>query len=137
VVLAGSFAGRSDPELKRLVERVWREGLKGLNLKFDFSGLSEFARRVLGLCAGIRFGAVQSYGELAVAAGKPGGARAVGQVMAHNPFCIFFPCHRVVGSDGRLGGFAGGSRMKKRLLELEGWQVQGSGFNARLVKGVS
>ncbi|MGC9110712.1 MAG: methylated-DNA--[protein]-cysteine S-methyltransferase [candidate division WOR-3 bacterium] len=133
VALTSSFSGRSDPELKRVVEMVWQRGLKGMNLKFDFSGLSDFACRVLNLCAEIGFGQVRTYSELAGAAGVPGGARAVGQVMAHNPFCIFFPCHRVIAADGRLGGFTGGTEMKRRLLELEGWRVEGSGFNSRLV----
>ncbi|MEO0025142.1 MAG: MGMT family protein [candidate division WOR-3 bacterium] len=134
VVLEEPVQGRSDPWMTKLLHRVWHYGLNGLDLKFDLSGLSRFARRILAVCARIRFGEVITYGALAQAAGYPGAARAVGQVMAHNRFAIFFPCHRVVGADGRLGGFTGGTGLKRRLLELEGWQIEGRGFNARLLK---
>ena len=60
-----------------------------------------------------------SYAELAARAGRPGAARAVGQAMARNPWPIIVPCHRVVASDGGLGGYGGGLDMKERLLRLE------------------
>ncbi|MEO0071242.1 MAG: MGMT family protein [candidate division WOR-3 bacterium] len=100
----------------------------------DGSGLSEFARKVLNMCAKIKPGEVMSYKELARAIGKPKGARAVGQVMANNPFPLLIPCHRVVAKDGRLGGFAGGLKMKIGLLEAEGWRVIGDGWNARVLR---
>ncbi len=134
VVLGGPVQGRSEPWMAKLLHRVWHYGLSGLDLRFDFTGLSQFARRILAACARIRFGEVKTYGALAQTAGYPGAARAVGQVMAHNRFAIFFPCHRVVGADGRLGGFTGGTGLKRRLLELEGWRIEGSGSNARLLK---
>jgi len=134
VVLGGPVQGRSDPWMADLLHQVWYYGLNGLDLKFDLAGLSRFARRILAVCAQIRFGEVKTYGALAQAAGYPGAARAVGQVMAYNRFAIFFPCHRVVGADGRLGGFTGGTGLKRRLLELEGWQIEGRGVNARLLK---
>jgi methylated-DNA-[protein]-cysteine S-methyltransferase len=77
---------------------------------------------------------VLTYGELARKAGKPGAARAVGRVMATNPIPIVIPCHRVVGSDLKLHGFGGGLAMKKRLLELEGLTVKGSGPGARVCR---
>lgn len=137
VIIGQTVAGSSHPELERLLRQVWFHGLEGLNLRFDFSGVSRFTQKILAACAKIRFGEVKSYGELAAFAGAPGAARAVGQVMAHNRFAIFFPCHRVVGANGRLGGFTGGIRIKRRLLEFEGWKVRGSGFNARLCKAGS
>uniref|UniRef100_A0A7V3PTR6 methylated-DNA--[protein]-cysteine S-methyltransferase n=1 Tax=candidate division WOR-3 bacterium TaxID=2052148 RepID=A0A7V3PTR6_UNCW3 len=135
-VLYSSHHGKSDPVLENLINRVWHNGLGELNLKFDMSGLSKFAQMVLGECVRIKFGEVMTYQELARRAGVPGAARAVGQVMAHNRFCIFFPCHRVIASHGELGGFTGGLNLKRRLLELEGWKVAGTGFNSRILKMV-
>jgi methylated-DNA-[protein]-cysteine S-methyltransferase len=61
-----------------------------------------------------------SYGELAAAVGHPGAARAVGSAMANNPVPIIVPCHRVLASDGTLGGYGGGLDMKRGLLRIEG-----------------
>ena len=69
----------------------------------------------------IRPGAVLSYGEVARRIGRPQAARAVGAACGANPLPIIIPCHRVVGSGGRLGGFGGGLDLKKRLLRAEGW----------------
>ena len=82
-------------------------------------GMTEFGLRVLRACAEIPWGATRSYGEIAEAIGAPRAARAVGQALARNPVPIIIPCHRVIGSDGRLVGFGPGVGMKKRLLELE------------------
>lgn len=71
----------------------------------------------------IPYGEVLSYGELARKARHPQAARAVGQVMANNRFPLVVPCHRVVRSDGHLGGFGGGLPMKRELLTLEGLTV--------------
>jgi len=87
--------------------------------KVDYSGYTDFQRRVLEATRKIPYGQTRSYGEIAKAAGSPGAARAVGQVMAHNRTCIIVPCHRVVASNG-IGGFTGGIEYKVRLLKLEG-----------------
>ncbi|MDO9352578.1 MAG: methylated-DNA--[protein]-cysteine S-methyltransferase [Solirubrobacteraceae bacterium] len=68
----------------------------------------------------IPFGATTTYGALAAAIGKPGMAQGVGQAVGHNPVCIVVPCHRVIGANGALTGYAGGLERKRRLLELEG-----------------
>jgi len=85
------------------------------------NGLSYFARSVLMACRGIRFGQTMSYGQLAQKVGRPKAARAIGRVMANNPLPLIIPCHRVVRSDGKIGGFSaiGGVALKKRLLEHE------------------
>ena len=67
----------------------------------------------------IPYGETRTYGQLAVALGDPGGAQAVGNANGWNPISIVVPCHRVVGSDGRLTGYAGGLARKRFLLELE------------------
>jgi len=85
----------------------------------DFEGVSPFLRAVWEAAREIPHGQTCSYGELAARAGRPGAARAVGQAMARNPWPIIVPCHRVVASDGGLGGYGGGLDMKERLLRLE------------------
>ena len=68
----------------------------------------------------IPWGAVCSYADIARAIDKPKAVRAVGAANGRNPLPIVVPCHRVIGSDGSLTGFAGGLDMKRQLLELEG-----------------
>jgi len=111
--------GRSDPGLGRQIERVLLGGRIPKRLQVDVRGLPGFTRRILKVCAGIRPGETLSYGELARRAGRPGAARAAGQVMARNRFPLLIPCHRVVGVGGRLTGFGGGLRMKRELLARE------------------
>jgi O-6-methylguanine DNA methyltransferase len=131
-VTLGRKGGRDDRGLAEDLRNVLRGGRIPASLRVNPTGLSEFTRRVLGRCAGIRPGQVMTYAELARTAGKPKAARAVGQVMAKNPFPILVPCHRVVGAERRLTGFGGGVAMKERLLAAEGWQFEGSGVTRRL-----
>ncbi|MDZ7267153.1 MAG: methylated-DNA--[protein]-cysteine S-methyltransferase [candidate division KSB1 bacterium] len=79
-----------------------------------------FTGRVLRLVSKIPYGQVYTYGEVAARLGNPRAVRAVGQALGANPIPIFIPCHRVVASDGKLGGFSAGTTIKRRLLELEG-----------------
>jgi methylated-DNA-[protein]-cysteine S-methyltransferase len=92
------------------------------NVAVDVSAAkTDFHRKVLKVLHDtVPAGATTSYGELATAAGRPGAARAVGSAMANNPVPIIVPCHRVLASDGKLGGYGGGLEMKRKLLELEG-----------------
>jgi methylated-DNA-[protein]-cysteine S-methyltransferase len=89
-------------------------------LPFAWGKTSEFSRQVLEELARVPAGQPVSYGWLAAKAGRPKAARAVGRVMASNPFPLLYPCHRVVGAKGALTGFGPGIDMKKYLLELEG-----------------
>ena len=68
----------------------------------------------------IKYGETMTYGELAKRVGSPNASRAVGGAMHNNPLSIFYPCHRVIGSNGSLTGFGGGLPMKEKLLRLEG-----------------
>lgn len=113
--------------LKRRVSdgaRQIREYLEGRRRDFDvpidLRLTSGFRNEALRALTGVRFGQVVSYGELARRAGRPGGARAVGGAMGHNPIPVIVPCHRVVAADGTLGGFTGGLDIKRRLHVLEG-----------------
>jgi len=80
-----------------------------------------FTRKVLNACRAIPFGQTRTYSDLAEQVGSPGAARAVGGVMASNPLPLIVPCHRVLRSDGGLGGFSapGGTATKRKMLEHE------------------
>ena len=90
------------------------------DLPYRWQGLSEFARTVLDTLSRVPRGQMVSYGWLAARAGRPKAARAVGRIMAQNPFPLVIPCHRVVGATGALTGFGPGLDMKRYLLEREG-----------------
>ncbi|WP_405688756.1 methylated-DNA--[protein]-cysteine S-methyltransferase [Streptomyces sp. NBC_00057] len=95
--------------------------LREFSLDLDWSLTSGFNRQVLRkLAAGVPYGAVVGYGGLAEHVGQPGAAQAVGAAMGSNPLPVVVPCHRVVESDGGLGGFGGGLETKRKLLALEG-----------------
>jgi O-6-methylguanine DNA methyltransferase len=81
---------------------------------------SPFEQRVWAALQRIPFGATRSYGELARELGDPNLSRAVGRANGANPVSILVPCHRVIGANGTLTGYAGGLAMKGRLLRLEG-----------------
>jgi len=112
-----SLAGFGD-----LPDRICRY-LGGERITFgdavDWSGVSAFGRAVLKASRAIPYSESRSYRWVASQVGRPHAARAVGQALARNPVPIVVPCHRVVGSDGRLIGFTGGLEMKRRLLEME------------------
>lgn len=93
----------------------------------NLSGLTKFSARVLKETLGIPRGKVCAYSGLAERAGFPRAARAVGSVMANNPFPLAIPCHRVIRADGTTGHFGGGADMKKRLLEREGIPFDAAG----------
>jgi len=87
------------------------------NFKLEMAHLPNYSRKVLGLLIKVPVGYVTTYGALAKATG--GGPRAVGNVMAANPFAPLIPCHRVVRSDFRLGGYGGGLGTIRKILERE------------------
>ncbi len=89
--------------------------------QLDLSGLTPFAQKVLRELAKVLYGKTISYGELAKRVGKPKAARAVGSVLANNPLPIIVPCHRVIASDGTLGGYSApsGLKLKRQLLLME------------------
>ena len=89
--------------------------------------LTDFSAKVLKQACKIPRGKVGTYSGLAAKVGCPGAARAVGTALANNPFPIIIPCHRVIRSDGSLGGFGGGIRMKRELLSKEGVTLNSQG----------
>ncbi|WP_354638482.1 methylated-DNA--[protein]-cysteine S-methyltransferase [Kitasatospora camelliae] len=91
----------------------------GFDLEFAVGG-TEFQRRVWQALDAIPYGATTTYGRLAESIGAPRGAvRALGSAIGANPLLVVRPCHRVIGADGSLTGYAGGLERKARLLELE------------------
>lgn len=93
------------------------------DLALDLTGTTAFQRSVLMAIQSIPAGAVQTYRQVARAIRKPQASRAVGQALGSNPLPIVLPCHRVIASDGSLGGYAGGLDIKRKLLKLEGAQL--------------
>jgi methylated-DNA-[protein]-cysteine S-methyltransferase len=96
--------------------------LAGRRTSFDLpvalSG-DDFQQSVWTMLTEIPYGQTTTYGDLAARLGDPALAQAVGQAVGHNPVSIIVPCHRVVGKDGKLTGYAGGLRRKQHLLDLE------------------
>lgn len=90
------------------------------DLPVDTRLMTPFQRRVLTAAQRVPAGTVVSYGDIARRIGQPKASRAVGQALGHNPIPIVIPCHRVVASDGGLGGYIGGPTIKRKLLALEG-----------------
>jgi methylated-DNA-[protein]-cysteine S-methyltransferase len=98
---------------------------KTFDLPIDWRVMPEFHARVLHLVQAIPYGEVRTYAEVAAGLGKPGAAIAVGNANAANPMPLALPCHRVIGSDGRLHGYSapGGLATKAWLLKLEGYLI--------------
>lgn len=98
------------------------EYLAGKRAIFDVPVRAEgsaFQRAVWAQISAIPYGETRTYAQIAESLGKPGALQAVGQACGRNPVPLFIPCHRVVGSNGKLGGYAFGPAVKKFLLELE------------------
>jgi methylated-DNA-[protein]-cysteine S-methyltransferase len=114
-----------DPELEPVLADQIRVYFAGEAVRFhvpvDLSACTAFQQGVLRACRGIEYGRLATYGQLAADIGRVHAARAVGGAMARNPVPLVIPCHRVVGSNGALGGFSArrGTPMKRRMLELE------------------
>lgn len=109
------------PVTKQLLEYFAGERTK-FDLPIDLSVLTPFQRNVLDIACRIAPGRVWTYHRLAEEMGRPKSSRPVGQALARNPVPIIIPCHRVIASDGTLGGYSGGSGLKAKrwLLQLEG-----------------
>ncbi|PXX48764.1 methylated-DNA--[protein]-cysteine S-methyltransferase [Aquitalea magnusonii] len=117
--LSGS---RRDDAAVAEVARQLHEYERGERRSFDLPLAARgtaFQQQVWAALCCIPYGETMSYGELALALGKPGGARAVGRANATNPIALIVPCHRVLGADGSLTGYAGGLPLKSALLRFE------------------
>jgi methylated-DNA-[protein]-cysteine S-methyltransferase len=114
---------KRDPRALRQAKQELNEYFAGKRRRFDLPLAAEgtpFQRAVWREIAKVGCGETISYAELARRAGYPGSARAAGAATGRNPIGIIVPCHRIVGSNGSLTGYAGGLSRKKALLALEG-----------------
>lgn len=103
-------------------ENQLREYLAGRRTSFNLAwdlDCTSFQRQVWHALAEIPYGETRSYGDIARAVNKPKGAQAVGQANSHNPLLLVIPCHRVINSDGSLGGWGPGEDKKQQLLDME------------------
>lgn len=116
---AGSIEQRSifDEAVDQL-ESYFRGERKSFDLQFEAEG-TPFQKAVWRTLPDVEYGAVASYGDIACAIGRPGAGRAVGGAIGRNPVPIIVPCHRVIGSNGKLTGFGWGLERKQWLLDLE------------------
>ncbi|MCE2406002.1 MAG: methylated-DNA--[protein]-cysteine S-methyltransferase [Pseudomonadales bacterium] len=108
-------------EIKDELDSYFSGSTREFTIPVDYTNRgTEFQRRVWDALRQIPYGSVVTYGELADRIGNAKAARAVGLANNRNPLAIFVPCHRVIGANGRLVGYAGGLSFKRSLLELEG-----------------
>lgn len=110
--------GDFEKKVKAQLSEYFEKKRKKFDLKFDLEG-TEFQKKVWKELLKIPFGQTVSYGEIAIRCGSPKGARAVGMACNKNKLPIVIPCHRVVGKNRELVGFAGGLDTKLALLKLE------------------
>ena len=110
------------PKLAEALRAYFEGRPTRFDVRLDLGAVTEFRRRALQACRRIPWGQTGTYADLARTAGSPNASRAAGSAMAHNPLPLVVPCHRVVRSDGSLGGFSSpqGVQLKRRLLQLEG-----------------
>ncbi|MDR1869202.1 MAG: methylated-DNA--[protein]-cysteine S-methyltransferase [Treponema sp.] len=116
------FEKRETPLIKeaaKQLEEYFNKKLKSFDLPLIFHG-TDFQVKVWKALQKIPYGKTRSYGELASLTGNSKASRAVGMANNRNPITIIVPCHRVIGHDGSLTGYAGGLELKRKLLELEG-----------------
>lgn len=105
-------------EAARQLDAYFAGELRAFSLPLSPAG-TDFQRYIWKLLCEIPYGKTATYGQLALKAGRPRAARAIGLCNNKNPIPIFIPCHRVVGADGSLTGYRGGLALKERLLRLE------------------
>ena len=105
--------------VSRQLQEYFSGKLKKFDIPYKFMGGTEFQRKVWNILENIPYGATKTYQEIADEVGNPKAVRAVANAVGMNSLSIIVPCHRVIGSDGKLHGYAGGVSMKERLLEIE------------------
>ena len=120
-------ARRADTVAREL-DQYFAGKRRSFDVAVDLSPLTDFQRRILRATARVDFGAVSTYARVAAQAGSAKGSRAAGQALGANPIPIVVPCHRILASDGTLGGYAGGLDAKRRLLQLERGEIPSGGW---------
>lgn len=110
----------STDEVRRELTEYFQGSRRRFEVPVDWALTQGFGRRVLRATARVPFGRITTYRQVATRAGSPRAYRAAGNALGANPIPIVVPCHRVLHSDGGLGGYTGGVERKEFLLELEG-----------------
>ena len=108
----------------REIDEYFGRRRRNFELPLDFRLAHGFRRNVLDFLLGIGYGTTASYATIATAAGSPQAVRAVGSACAANPLPLIVPCHRILRSDGTLGGYVGGLDAKRTLLALEAVKIE-------------
>jgi methylated-DNA-[protein]-cysteine S-methyltransferase len=121
---------RLDP-VKRELAEYFSGKRRRFEIAVDLATLTPFQRRILSATRQVGFGEIASYRDVAARAGTPAAVRAAGGALSANPIPIVVPCHRVVASDGTLGGYTGGLETKRFLLRLERGDVPAGGWQRR------
>ena len=114
-----AFPARLD-RARRQLDDYFAGTRRSFYLELDWRLMTPFQQSIMRVVHDVPFGHVATYQQVATAIGRPTASRAAGGANARNPLAIVVPCHRVVGSDGSLTGYAGGMERKAFLLELEG-----------------
>jgi methylated-DNA-[protein]-cysteine S-methyltransferase len=107
-------------DVRRELDEYFEGRRHDFDVPIDWTLYTDFGRRVLQATAEIPFGRTATYGEVAAQAGNPRASRAAGRALGANAIPIVVPCHRVVGTSGKLVGYTGGMHRKEALLRLEG-----------------
>lgn len=113
-------SARATEAVRRQIEEYFQGRRRDFDLPLDLQEVRGFRREVLDATAGIPYGSVSTYREIAQRAGRPAATRAAGSALGSNPVPIVIPCHRVLRTGGGLGGYGGGLERKAVLLRLEG-----------------
>jgi methylated-DNA-[protein]-cysteine S-methyltransferase len=122
---------RKTDELARELDQYFEGRRRTFDVPADLTGLTPFYRAILRATARVPYGKVTTYAAVARRAGNERASRAAGGALSWNPIPIVVPCHRVVATDGSLGGYAGGLDAKRRLLALERGEVPEGGWPSR------
>ncbi len=129
----GAVKTAPPPDVQRAIDRVLAllagEAIDLCDIALDLDAAPDFHRKVYHVARTILPGRTMTYGEIAKKLGVPHESREVGQALGRNPVAIIVPCHRVLGADGKMGGFSatGGVTTKRRILEIEGAPAVGAG----------
>ena len=118
------YKKRETEEIKKCISQIFEyldKKRTAFDIKYRLKDYSNFGQKVIDIVSAIPYGSYMYYSEVAKSAGSERAARAVGTVMAKNELPIIIPCHRVIRASHEIGNYEGGTKLKKRLLKLEGF----------------
>jgi methylated-DNA-[protein]-cysteine S-methyltransferase len=117
--------GKGPEQFRKQLKDYFSGALKEFHLPVQVLSGTDFEKKVWLSLKEVPYGETRTYKWLAERVGSPKGSRAVGQALSRNPIPIVLPCHRVIESDGSLGGYSGGVGIKRRLLDMEYYYLVG------------